>query len=102
MTHPQAITITILVFSFFASYLLAAEFGFDFFKTLLSFLVQLPFRCFLLFFATFGPLVQEASRRKRFIPLLRVWNFAIDCVVSGSESVVFLLDKLGLDDEEQS
>jgi hypothetical protein len=100
MTHPQ---ITVLVCSFLASYLLAAEFGFNLFQALLSFLVQLPFRAFILLFTVLNPIVQEASRRQRFTLLLRAWNFAIDCVVSGNQSVIFLLDfllaKLGINDE---
>jgi hypothetical protein len=96
MTHPQ---ITVVVLSFFASYLLAAEFGFDLFQALPSFLVQLPFRSFILFFTILNPIVQEASRRQRCTPLLRAWNFVVDCVIAGSESVVLLLDRLGINDE---
>jgi hypothetical protein len=96
MSHPQ---ITVLVCSFVASYLLAAEFGFNLFQALLSFLVQLPFRTFILLFTVLNPIVQEASRRQRFTLLLRAWNFGVDCVIAGSESIVLLLDKFGIDRE---
>ena len=94
MTHVHGITV--LVFSLILGYFVAAEFGIDLFQLILSVALRLLFEPIMLFFHTFAPLMQKAFRKKRFIPVLRVWNFSLDCVIAAMESLVSGLQALGM------
>jgi hypothetical protein len=92
MTHAM----TLFILGLVGSYLVANMLGFDFFQALLTQLVLLIFRPFAFFFDTTGPFMKKAAREGRFSFLIRVWRFSIDCVVAGGESLIFVLDKLGV------
>jgi len=87
-----AFTYSVFVFG----YAMTTRRGVELFRELLVHIVLSLFRPFVFFFKVFNPVMQELARRKRCIFFQHVWNFALDCVLSASESLIRLTESIGV------
>jgi len=77
------------------SYIVADTLGFDLFTHMFSFLLQMFLYPFAFFVNITGPYMKKAAQRDGFSFLVRVWLFAVDCAIAGTQSLLVVLDKLG-------